>query len=473
MKPKPYSLRQVTVLPARSAHFWMLLVAFILPVLSYGQAKEGAAGNKAFSLKQALAYALENNASTKNAALDVESARAKVNETVALGLPQINGAMNYANTYHVQKFILENEPGPFFNPSAPSGSVVAFGLQLPHSAFGTLTWNQLIFNGSYIVGIQASKTFIQLAQKQQQASKIQVSENVHKAYYGALVNRERAKLLGVNIARIDSSLAELRALNKSGFVEKLDVDRLEVSRNNLLTERDKTNRLVELSEQLLKFQMGYPQTEPITLTDKLSENGLTFEALNPKGLDYSKRIEYSTLETQKALAQLELKNVYAGYLPALNGQFTLGSNTAASQFGKLTETGRWYYYDQLGFNLSVPIFDGFGRHHKAQQAKINIKKVENGFEQLRQSIDLQVVSANTNLTNAQETMRVQKRNMDLAAEVLRVARIKFCQGVGTGLEVTNAESELKAAQLNYYNAVYDALIAKIDQQVASGTLAVE
>lgn len=463
----------------RTDYFWLLMLALCAALiggsyLANAQARDEKPATSSFSLKQAIAYAHEHNANTANAALDVESARSKVRETVALGLPQINATGQYAQTYNVQQVILENEPGtPFSNPFLPAGAVLNFGLQLPHSMSGAVTLQQMIFNGSYLVGLQASNTYIKLSQKNLQASKITIAENVSKAYYGVLVNRERGKLLGVNIARVDSTLAEMKAMQKQGFVEKLDVDRLEVTRNNLVSERDKVNRFVELSEQLLKFQMGYPQTTPITLTDKLSDQGLTFETLPTQNVDYTKRIEFSTLEVQRELARLELKNINSGYLPSLYGSYSMGSNTASSRINKLTEGNRWFFYDQIGVQLQVPIFDGFGRHHKAQQAKINLRKVENGFEQLKQGIDLELAQSNTNLLNARETMQTQRRNMDLAAEVLRVARIKYKQGVGTNLEVTSAESDLKEAQLNYYNAVYDALIAKVDQQKASGTLYTE
>ncbi len=427
-----------------------------------------------FSLREAISYAIENNFTTKNAALDVTASQHKVKEIIAIGLPQISGTANYANTYNVQKFVLENELGsPFYTPMLGNGDVVAFGLQLPHTLSAQLQWQQLLFDGSYLIGIKASQTYIELAQKNLEASKITIAENVTKAYYGVLVNRERLGLFDLNIIRLDSTMREIKALYNTGFAEKLDVDRLEVTRNNLLSERDKTRRLVELSEQLLKFQMSYPQREGMTLTDKITESGLKLEVINPELIDYTKRIEYSTLQTQKRLAELDLQNVNAGYLPRLVGQFSLGSNTAASDITNLPKSKRWFYYDQLAVSLQVPIFDGFSRYHQAQQKKINIRKAENGFETIKQGIDLQVVSANTSLKNAQETMLIQKRNMDLATEVVRVSKVKYTQGVGSNLEVTTAESQLKEAQINYFNAVYDLLIAKVDQQKAAGTLYME
>lgn len=459
--------------------YWLLGLALALlvstPNSSQAQARDEAdkPSKSTFSLKEAVDFAIENSLDVKNAMLDVKSSQAKVNEIIGIGLPQISGSLNYANTYNVQKVILENDPTtPFFSPFLAPGDVVAFGLQLPNSAIASVQINQLLFDGSWLVGVQASKTYIELAQKSVMASKTKIAENVTKAYYGVLVNRERMGLFDLNINRIDSTLRELKALNAQGLIEKLDVDRLEVTRNNLLTEKSRTLRLVQLAEQLLKFQMGYPQAAKITLTDKLNDATVKGAAtlLPADGLDYSGRIEISQLEVNRKLAEFDLKNTLSGYLPKLYGSFTIGSNTAASQFSNLTKSNRWYYYDQLGISLQVPIFDGLMKHYKAQQGKINLMKIENGFRQIKQGIDLQVAQANTNLLNARDAMLTQERNMKLADEVVRVAKVKYRQGVGSNLEVVTAEATLKEAQINYYNAVYDALIAQVDQKVAAGTL---
>jgi hypothetical protein len=228
-----------------------------------------------------------------------------------------------------------------------------------------------------------------------------------------------------------------------------------------------------LGQYGLKLQMGMPVGDSLILTGKLNE-------VNPDSLqafggtvEYSRRIEYSTLQTQKALTVLDLKNVQAGYYPTVAAIATLGVNSAASKFSNLanfTEDNRYAPYSFFGVNLSVPVFDGLQKKNKAEQSRINLMKIDNGMKQLENVIDFEVRQANINLANAFENYGIQKRNLKLAEEVVRVSKIKYKQGVGSNLEVTNAEASLKESQTNFYTALYDFIIAKIDLEKAQGQL---
>jgi len=431
-----------------------------------------------FSLKEAVAYALQNNANIKNASLDQQIAEAKIKEVRAMGLPQISGGLQIAHSPKPQKTVLEVDPSsPFFGgsagqPGGPAiGSAVGLAFQLKNSGFANATLNQLIFDGSYLVALQATQTYRELSQKATISSKIDVVASVTKAYYGVLVNEERIKLFDANIQRLDSTLRTTRALFNNGFVEKIDLDRLEVTLNNLKVEKQNTNRLVELSRYLLKFQMSMDIDAPITLTDKLDKINITDLKANDEKVDYNNRIEFDLLNTQQKSAQLELRNIYAGYLPKLYGSATYGANTSASKFENLTDiSGRWFKYDQFGLSLQIPIFDSFMKLHQAQQKKITIVKLDNTKELLKRSIDLESRSAHANLDNSIDKMQTQRANMTLAQEVVRVTKLKYEKGIGNNLEITSAEASLKEAQVNYYNALYDALVAKVDLQKATGKL---
>ena len=431
----------------------------------------------AFSLKEAVDYAIKNNESVKNALLDVQSADYKVKETITLGLPQINGAIQVAHSPKIQSFVLEYDPNSPFGggPAQPGGPQVGdpifLALSLKNSAQASITWNQLIFDGSYLVGLQAANTYRQLSTRSLLASKVTVAENVTKAYYGALINQNRIGLLTSSIARLDSSLKEANAYLKNGFAEQLDVNRLEVALNNLKVEKQKTERLVELSVNLLKFQMGYDIKQPIMLTDKVTDSDIANLSTDAGTGSFENRAEYKLLLTQQALNELDLKNVKAGYVPKLYGSFSAGSLTAASKFGNLTEFGsRWADYSQIGVQLQVPIFDSFQKYWQGQQKKVAIEKTRNNLEQFKRSVSLQTASASVSLENALATLQTQKRTLQLAEEVVRVTKAKFKQGIGSNLEVTTAEADLKDAQINYFNATLDALNAKVDLDVATGKL---
>jgi outer membrane protein TolC len=456
---------------------------FVLPLFAVSSAWGQV---KSLTARQAVEYAMQNNPTIKNAVIETEISKAKVMETTAAGLPQISGSLSVLHYPQVsndptkpntQKFVLENQRGtPFYDTSGTDGSPIAFGLQLANSLTGTLTATQLIFNGSYLVGLQASKTYKELTVKQLKQAKITLAEQVMKTYYLILVNQEKTRLLDLNLLRLDSTFKETQVLFKNGFVEKIDLDRIEVALNNLRSEKQKTTRLLVLATNGLKFQMGMPVKDSIELSENL--NQVNPESILPADptIDYSKRIEYSTLQTQKQLAALSLKNIKAGYLPSLVGLATLGVNSAASKFGNLSnfsEKNRYAPYGYIGLSLSVPVFDGFQKKYQAQQARFNINKLNNGFKQLENAIDLELNQANINLANANTSLEIQKRNLKLAEEVVRVSKVKYRQGVGSNLEVTNSESSLKESQSNYYSALYDFIISKIDLDKAQGILVAE
>jgi len=304
------------------------LSLFTVPVLVNAQ--------KSFTAKNAVQYALENSPLVKNAKIEIEVAKAKVSETFGIGLPQISGNALVQNYPEVQRFVLENtENTPFYTNQLPKDAPVAFGLQLANSFSGSIGLTQLIFNGSYIVGLKASKTYQELSVKQLKQAKINLTEQVLKSYYAILVNQEKAKLIDLNLSRLDSTFKETKALFKNGFVEKIDLDRIEVQLNNLKSERQKTDRFLKLSTNVLKLQMGMPVNEAIELISKLdSIKPENITAASPT-IDYSTRIEYSTLQTQKALAGLAIRNIKAGYLPTVVGLATLVVNSAASKFQNL------------------------------------------------------------------------------------------------------------------------------------------
>jgi outer membrane protein TolC len=318
--------------------------------------------------------------------------------------------------------------------------------------------------------LKAADVYKELPKKVLIQTKQQAAENVTKAYYGILVNEERMKILDLNIGRLDSLLRDTRALNGQGFVEKIDVQRLEVQSNNLKIEAKNVERLQELSYANLKFQMGKKINETLILTDKLADINMSELAPDSEQeLKYTNRIEYSILQTQDKLAELDLKNQKVGYLPRVI--FTGGYSYSAGrpQFFDLV-TKPWFNAANIGFSVQVPIFDGFQRKYKIAQSQNNWQKVKNSYELLQNSIDLQVKQGQISLKNAYETLVEQKANMDLAKEIVRVTKIKYKQGVGSNLEVINAESASKEAQTNYFATLYNALIAKVDLDKAMGRL---
>ncbi|MGV3538586.1 MAG: TolC family protein [Rufibacter sp.] len=479
---------------------WLLCLLFTAsPARAQGQA---------YTLRQAIDYALQNRASLKVLRNQEQIDKAKVGEVRAIGLPQVNAGVDVSNNFIQQKSIVDfsafgggvlndftisrdqiNGNGdivlkPTYSVPEEMAGPQAISFVQPWTGSAALSASQLLFDGSYLIGLKAASTYTQLSRKNTQQGEIEVSEQVSKAYYGVLVAKEQIKLLDQNLSRLDTLLRQTQIMNRNGFVEKLDVDRLSVSLNNLRIDRDRAQRLQTLSEQLLKFQMGLPQDQPIVLADALNESALASAApaANANGFTYANRIEYSILETQRELALLNQRNIKAGYMPRLLLSANYGYNGATRTFSELAKVRasesdgfnrRWFDFGVVGLSLQIPIFDGLRKSYQIQQSKLQLENVRLGFEQLQQSIDLQLKQSDVTVANTLSVLRAQRQNMELAEEIARVSRIKYQEGVGSNLEVITAETDLRAAQTNYYSALYDALIAQVDADKATGALLVK
>jgi outer membrane protein TolC len=441
---------------------WLMMSLLLASNLGFSQQN--------YSLREAVDYTIKNHISIKNAQLDILNAEARVNEIKGIGLPQVNANIAYTNNLLIQKVFL---PAKTFNPNAAEGDITTAEFGVSNNAQAGIGLSQLLFDGSYLLGLKAADVYKELSKKALIQTKQQSAENVTKAYYGILVNEERLKLLMLNIGRLDSVIRDTKALNVQGFVEKIDVQRLEVQRNNLKVETKNVERLQELSYHLLKFQMGKKISETITLTDKLADiNVSEFTPENDLDLKYGNRIEYSILQTQNRLAELDLKNQKVAVLPRVILTGNYNYSTGRPQFFDLFSKA-WVNAASIGFAIQVPIFDGFQRKYKIEQSRNNLQKVKQSFDLLENSIDLQVKQGQITLKNAYETLQEQKANMELAKEIVRVTKIKYKQGVGSNLEVINAEISYKEAQTNYFTTFYNALIAKVDLDKALGKLYVE
>lgn len=462
----------------------MLMALFLylsISVKGHGQdmaaGSSGSSGNiqsgtQAFSLQQAIDYALQSSATVQNAQLDVQSAKARVGEIRAVGLPQVTAQGQLMDNLIIPTAFLPATFGRDPKTVPPDAPPQAFQFGVQYTGSASINASQLIFDGSYFVGLKAASTYNQLAQKSLTQSKVSTVESVTKAYYGVLVAQERLKLLEYNVKRLDTLFQQTQLQYQNGFVEKIDVDRIEVQFNNLKVDQQRTTRLVELNWALLKFQMGYSPNAPIELTDQLLPENVENLQVDTQGkLDYGQRIEYSLLQTQKELNLLDLKNNRTGYYPRLVAIGSFGYNHGSNEFDFFNRA--WFSNASIGLNLTIPIFDGLSKHYKIQQTKLAYQKTINSTRQLEYSIDLQVQQARINLTNGLDALKTQRRNLELAERVAQVSKIKYQQGVGSNIEVINAEASFKEAQTNYYSALYDAIIAKIDVDKATGKLYTE
>jgi outer membrane protein len=419
--------------------------------------------NYKFSLKEAIDYALNHQSAVLNAQIDEEIAKNDVKKTVGTGLPQVSTTFNFQDYLKVPTSLL---PGEFFGQ--PGTQIpVKFGVKYNSSA--GIELNQLLFDGTYIVGLQASETYKELSVRTSTRTKIETVVAVTKAYYSVLVNKEQLTLIDANLVQLTKSFNDTEAMFKNGFAEKIDADRLLVLKNNLETERENAIRSLSINIDLLKFQMGMPVTAALEPVDKISDvRAQPVSAVVADTSAYKARIEYSLLETQKKLNLLDVKRYKSTFLPTLKGFASATKSFQSDNFSNLYDQN--YPTSVIGLTLSWNLINGGQRIYQLRNAKLVVKQTENQMQDLKNGI-VNEISTNQKLyANSQRSLENQERNLKLAEEILRVTRIKYEQGIGSSLEVTTAETSQKEAQNNYITALYNLLINKVDLDKATGKI---
>lgn len=429
-------------------------------------------GSNSFSLQQAIEYAYKNSPSYLNADLDLKSAIYRKREIAGAGLPQITGSVDFKDYLELPTSIF---PLGALNSMAPKDSYAALKFGLQYNATAGFNASQLLFSSDYLFGLKAAKEFINLSQINIQRSKTDLVAQVSKAYYGVLVNNERLKLLNANVEKLSKSLNEVKAYNQQGFVELIDVERLEVAYNNLLVEKDKVSQLLKLGENMLKFQMGYKINDEIALSDSLNLSEDLNKELSASNVAFSNRTDIQLLNAQQSLYNIDVKRLKWGYLPTLAAYGAYQYNTQRINANIFESDNsnpikKWYNVSLVGVTLNLNVFDGFQRHYKIQQAKISALKNQNNLKNLELAAQLETSVASISYNNSLKTLNANKRNMELAQHVYDVSQKKYSQGVGTNLEIINAQTSLREAETNYYNSLYEMLIYKIDYLKATGTL---
>lgn len=419
---------------------------------------------KNLSLKEAIEYALSNSPTLKNSELDIDLAKYKKNEIRGLGFPQISTSFDLKDYEKIPTQLL---PGDFFGK--PGVYIpVQFGVR--YNATGAIQASQIVFNSDYIVALQSSQSFLELSEKGYLRTQIETKVTVTKAYYSALISKERLKLVQANIARLKKLSEDTKAMYESGVVEKIDVDRITVAYNNIQSEKEKIDRLIGLTESLLKFQIGMDLKTPIILTDSLHLAEIPVNANVTNSFDYKNRIEYSLLLSQKRLNELDIKKNRLKYLPSIVLYGNYSAQAQRSEFDFFDTDKKWFPIGIIGGTISLPIFDGFQTHYRAQQAKVNLAKTMNNISNLEKGIELEFQTSQISYLNSVNSLNTQKANMELAQGIYDSAKKKYDQGVGSNIEVMTAETSLKESQTNYYNALYEYFVAKVDLDKAMGTI---
>ncbi len=438
-----------------------------------------------FSIQQAVDYANKNNVQVKNALLDVKLQQQVNREVTSNAYPHINGSIgttynpnvatqvlpNFISPATYQVLIDENVKDGNGNPiQMPSdfGFIAAqFGTK--YSTTAGISLSQILFDGQVFVGLQARSTTLDWAAKNVEITEEMVKTNIHKVYYQLVVSKTQIELLDANIERIKKLQHDTKVIYDNGFAEKLDIDKITVQLTNLQSEKVKVLNTVSNGYYGLKVLMGMPVADELVLTDTLSYDQIRDGLLEASMYSYEDRKEYQFAELGKKLNEYNVKRYKLSQIPTLSLNGNYAKNAQRDKFNFFNKDS-WYTISSVSLNLSIPIFNGFFTKSKIQQAQIELQKTENQIDGLKLSIDNEVATAKNNFRSAISTLDFQKENMALAERVYDQTKKKYEVGTGSQLEITNAQTDLKAAQTNYITALYDAIIAKTDFLKATGKL---
>lgn len=444
-----------------------------------------AQAQSSYTVQECIDYALKNQASIAKQKLEEDIQKEVNKEVLALTRPQIsaNGTLQYLFIVPTQRaaanafsfgdafkyFALDSaklaaDPPPVAT-EADEYTELQFGLPLTVGA--TLQVQQIIFDPSVVVGLEARESLNKLAKLNTKRSEEELKINISKAYYNCVIAQKRSELLNENISLIAKMKNTTQKLYDAGFAEKIDVLRLTVQQNNLLTEKTKIQNLIEVSYYLLKFQMGMPLTNAVKLSDDLDNEAIKGDLLLANAVDYDQRTEMQLLQTGVTLNKLDYKRYDKSWLPTVAGVGSFGYN---SQMKRLKEIVTLPYFPTgaLGLSVNMPIYGGGQRKAKMKQAELKIKQNEFDIKNFQQAMDFEVSNARTALKNSILSLDNQKANISLAKKVYEIAQIKYKEGLGANIEILQAQTALKESQTNYFNSLYDAMIAKIDLRKALG-----
>jgi len=454
-------------------HYRLRLItacAFLALVPQFASAQKEALATP-LSLQDCIDFAMHNADTIKNARLAIRKQNEENNQIKAGALPRINGKGEFDDFVNPQQSLL---PLGFIDGKPEDlNKFTPVQFSPKYTANTSLTGNQALFDGTLLVALKARKTVMEVATQAAKLTEENVKYSIQKAYFAVIVGIQQQKTLAISLATAREMMHDVDALYKAGFEEKIAVERTQVQLTNLETDSLRTASLLETGKQALKYTIGMDINQPVELTDtSITDNVNTAIVLVTEELDYAKRTEYQLSLGTIKLLDYNLKRYQLAAYPTLNAFGNMGYNYGSNTFSDLTKFNGTYLFSSLvGLQLNVPIFNGFLRRSQVNEAKIDLELAKNRLHLLKQSLDFQTAQAQTTLKNALLAVNKQKLNLELSNSVLDLSRKKAKAGVGSNLEVNQAQTDLLLSQNNYYTALLDVINAQADVQKALGMFA--
>lgn len=411
-----------------------------------------------FDLEGAVQYALEHNYSAINAARDIEDAEKQKWETIAGGLPQISGHVGYQNQL---KQPVSQIPAEIFGGEPGTYQEVVF--QPPQTMAATATLTQQIFDGSYLVGVQATKTFLEYSRNNREKNALEVRKSVVEAYGNVLLARESVLISQKNKATLEQNLHEARMIYENGLGDQESVDQLQITLASVDNQLKNARRLEGISLQLLNLVLGLPIETPTRLTEDL--DALTQKQIDLGLLDtefsLEGNIDFQLAQNLNEQRELELKLAKSHALPTLNAFINYGGNSFSDGFNFLDSGQPWFGSSVFGLDLDIPIFSSLKRSASTQRAKIALEKARTAFTQTQERIRLELQSARSDYILSIEEYGTAKDNLALAERIEEKNRIKYIEGLASSFDLRQAQTQLYASQQQYLQSMVDVINSKV------------
>lgn len=412
-----------------------------------------------FNLEEAIAHALKYNYSAQNSQRDILDAQMQKWETIATGLPQINGAVSYQNQL---KQPVTQIPAEFFGGEPGTYEAVVFSQPQSMSASATLT--QKIFDGSYIVGVQAAKTFLEYSQNNKEKTELEVRKSVVEAYGNVLLARESVLISEKNKATLEENLYETKRIYENGLGDEESVDQLQITLSTVDNQLKNARRMEKITLQMLNLVLGLPIETPTVLKenlDDLTQRQIDLGLIDNMTFNIEDNVDYKLAVNLNEQRELELKLAKSYALPTLNAFINYGGNSYSDSFNFLNSGQQWYGSSILGIDLNIPIFSSLGRSASTQRAKIALEKAKTQFTEVQAQIRLQLESAKSDYILAIEQYGTAKDNLALAERIEKKNQIKYSEGLATSFELRQAQTQLYTSQQEYLQSMVDVINKKI------------
>ena len=417
---------------------------------------------KNLTLEDAISFALENNSEIKNAKLEIDKAYKQKWKTISIGLPQVKANFDYTNFLELPVSLI---PAQFFGGQEGDFAEVSFGTE--QNLVGSARISQIIFDGSYIVGVKAIKTYLELSNNALQKTNLEVEKSVNKAYLNTLLSNENINFIDKNIKNLKSTLRETKILYKNGFIEEESVEQLKITLSELKSKRKFAYQFSLLSKDILKIYLGYEEQYELNLTSSLESiiNYQVFEVPKIESWDINSNIDIkmanTNVESKKLLYKLEQSKSLPVLSSFISGAYTGNNNSFL--FNKQNQ--KWFGSALFGINLKVPLFSSFKRSASSQMAKITYEQSKTKLEKAEQEIRVSAKNAKANYELAVNNLSVSKNNMGLAEKIENKNKIKFSQGMANSFELRQAQNQLYQTQKNYLDAIQNLVSKKVELEI--------